>query len=287
MNCVEDEAALRLPRSGQLYRHYKGGLYRIEGRYTLEADLSEGVLYRSLNPAEAKRQWARPLTDFQAEIAPGIVRFAPLREVGIRPLRQYLPYGVIRDEVLEQILSNYDQPWRVLHSRDYVLSLFWYASHHKVALSIEQSLALLFGHVVYVPGASPDHNAELSALAYMGCARLLQDTSEVDPLTLLELLRGARPSSRPTLASKQTLQDIRRCYLADDWIHFDAAVEMLYIEKMHGCSNSSAERRQFRKSLANKLGGLLHEGPLFSANLARLEQRARANILRLGDENAT
>lgn len=51
---------MRQPQRNQLYRHYKGGLYRVEGMVTHSEDLSLLVLYRSMKDPE--RLWVRPLS---------------------------------------------------------------------------------------------------------------------------------------------------------------------------------------------------------------------------------
>jgi hypothetical protein len=59
------------------YRHYKGGLYELVCMATLEADLSEMVVYRAADGSI----WTRPkevffqLVDVDGELVP---RFAPV-----------------------------------------------------------------------------------------------------------------------------------------------------------------------------------------------------------------
>jgi hypothetical protein len=48
---------------GTLLRHYKGGLYRVEGSCRIEATLQTGVLYRACQEDEAVL-WLRPLPEF-------------------------------------------------------------------------------------------------------------------------------------------------------------------------------------------------------------------------------
>lgn len=47
------------PREGQVYRHYKGGLYLVEAIVRHSEDLSQMVLYRSLSTDGSR--WVRPL----------------------------------------------------------------------------------------------------------------------------------------------------------------------------------------------------------------------------------
>jgi hypothetical protein len=293
MNCVEsevlkrDEAVLRLPQSGQLYRHYKGGLYRVDDLATLEADLCPAVLYRSLYPREKARRWIRPLSDFQAEVAPGVPRFSALREVNLSSLRHYLPYRIITDAALEEVLSNYDQSWRIFHSRRYVLSLFWYAKQNGVALSLEQSLALLLGEVVWIPGIPQEQCQELSASLSSHWFYLLGNTSELDSLTLMSLLWPAKPTEKAH-PGRAIIEDLRLCYLADDWLHFDSALEMQWLQSKQATQRpSTAERKHWRWQKSQELGRLLAKKSIFSPSLKHLNQQARDNILALVRETAT
>lgn len=57
---------MRKPQKDQIYRHYKGGLYQVEGIVSHSEDLSEMVLYRSLK--EPDRLWVRPLSMWFEEV---------------------------------------------------------------------------------------------------------------------------------------------------------------------------------------------------------------------------
>jgi hypothetical protein len=59
------------------YRHYKGGLYELVCMATLEADLSEMVVYRGADGSI----WTRPKAEFFQVVAVGgelLPRFAPV-----------------------------------------------------------------------------------------------------------------------------------------------------------------------------------------------------------------
>ena len=69
---------MRKPLPTELYRHYKGGLYRVEGLVIHSEDLSELVLYRSLKDPE--KLWVRPLYMW-FEMVPelGVERFSLMK----------------------------------------------------------------------------------------------------------------------------------------------------------------------------------------------------------------
>jgi hypothetical protein len=48
---------------GTFLRHYKGGLYRVEGMCRIEATLQTGILYRACQGDETVL-WLRPLPEF-------------------------------------------------------------------------------------------------------------------------------------------------------------------------------------------------------------------------------
>ena len=62
---------------GQRYRHYKGGLYEFVCTATLEADLTEVVVYRAADGSV----WVRPATVFFETVdvdGVAVPRFAPV-----------------------------------------------------------------------------------------------------------------------------------------------------------------------------------------------------------------
>lgn len=65
-------------KTGRLYKHYKGGLYRVVGTVTAEWDLKELVIYKD----SQGKIWARDLEEFtgltideNAKVAEGFVKF--------------------------------------------------------------------------------------------------------------------------------------------------------------------------------------------------------------------
>lgn len=70
-----------------IYRHYKGGEYRVlfvaKGQFTDSHDMEDIVIYESLAENAISQYWARPLKDFVAEVGgDGILtsRFSFIRE---------------------------------------------------------------------------------------------------------------------------------------------------------------------------------------------------------------
>ncbi len=53
-----------LVNQGEVYRHYKGGLYEIVCQAIQESDHAAIVVYRPLNRSDAVSAWTRPLDVF-------------------------------------------------------------------------------------------------------------------------------------------------------------------------------------------------------------------------------
>lgn len=76
--------ALQLPdhlQAGRLVRHYKGGLYRIEGACLIEATLQTGILYRPLQGNATQVLWMRPASAFDERVDTDwgpVPRFTPV-----------------------------------------------------------------------------------------------------------------------------------------------------------------------------------------------------------------
>ena len=51
-------------KPGARLRHYKGGLYRVEGACLIEATLETGILYRPEQGNATQIVWMRPATNF-------------------------------------------------------------------------------------------------------------------------------------------------------------------------------------------------------------------------------
>lgn len=277
-------SATALPKTGQIFRHYKGGLYEIDGLGVLESNLSPAVIYHSIHPAEKSRRWIRPLSDFQAEVQHGVRRFLPLRDVTIHSLRHYLPDSLITDAALENMLSAYDQPWRIFKSRRYVLSLFWYAQQNNVALSLEQALALLWGDSVWIPGTPEAQCRELSAKLASHWVHLLSDRSQLDTLELVTLLFSHPSAEKPICPTRALIEDLRLCYLADDWLHFDAALEMQWLDTADKSRPNPYARRYWRQTKSRELRELLNQNAVFCQLPQHIVKNAHNNLALLESE---
>lgn len=84
---MPDDPDLHVPvhlQAGSLVRHYKGGLYRLEGACLIEATLETGILYRPQQGNATHVLWMRPASAFDelVETDHGPVRrFSPVTEV--------------------------------------------------------------------------------------------------------------------------------------------------------------------------------------------------------------
>ena len=86
-----ERPALTIPahlRPGALIRHYKGGLYRVEGACLIEATLETGILYRPQQGNATDVLWMRPISQFDewVDTPEGRVqRFVSQPEAGVVP----------------------------------------------------------------------------------------------------------------------------------------------------------------------------------------------------------
>ena len=67
-------------KSGARLRHYKGGLYRVEGACLIEATLETGILYRPEQGNATQIVWMRPATNFDE-----------LLDTDQGPVRRFMP----------------------------------------------------------------------------------------------------------------------------------------------------------------------------------------------------
>lgn len=65
-------------QEGSLWRHFKGGVYRILHLARIEATLETVVVYHSLSSDDV---WVRPLEVWLEEVRPGVPRFVPVEEL--------------------------------------------------------------------------------------------------------------------------------------------------------------------------------------------------------------
>lgn len=272
-----DAAVPSAVSAGQCYRHYKGRLYRVTGECLLESTAEPTVLYRALDPQEAHRQWARPMSDFLGAAQPGgAPRFALLRaEDDDSALKHYLAPLSAWQPALQEVLARYDEPWRFFHTRAHVHDMFRLAQLHELELSVEQVLAILFHDAVCIPGAPEGQNERQSMLlaqAYKG--RI--GTHDIDWATVGRLI-DETAQAVPSCELSATVVDLDLATLGDDAVHFCASDEKVWLENRHLLSPLEA-RKDFDTRRLRYLLGLASRGPLFTGPLIDLEEQARNNL---------
>jgi predicted metal-dependent HD superfamily phosphohydrolase len=273
-----DALEAQRPEPGDLYWHHKGGLYRVTGLCTVEATQAPGVLYQALDPLARQDHWMRPLFDFLGPAGEtGNARFTPLRRPGLAPLRGYIPRDVLGDADLEAVLSRYDEPWRYAHGRRHVLDMFAWAAAYRMPLTLEQSMAVLFHDLVYVPGAPAGHNEALSAWlmqVFRPCV-----CQEVDWLLVGRIIEDTS-SHQPSTAQSPAVLDLDLSSLGDDPVHFVAANELVWLENRHLLQGPSA-RKEYDTRRLRFLQDLATRELLFRDALRDREDAAWANLDRL------
>jgi predicted metal-dependent HD superfamily phosphohydrolase len=159
-----------VPSVGQLWRHYKGGLYRIRDAGKAESDQRLQVLYRSASkPGEGA--WVRDMAEFLALLPDGQPRFVLVLDDRVQAVYAALD-GVVPAEIVDHVLACYDEPWRTYHSREHLAGIFSFAARYKFQMSPAQRLAALFHDAVYIPGAATGANEAASAcLLRLLCAQ--------------------------------------------------------------------------------------------------------------------
>lgn len=266
---------VKAPVAGRRYRHYKGGLYRVEGLCVIEATLELGVLYRSLDPHARQDLWLRPVSDFFAAMDAGGKRFTEIQEPSADAMLRALPESLVPAAVRERVLARYDEPGRFFHARWHVLDLFERAERAGVMLSPEQAVAVLFHDAVYVPGVPEGTNERLSATLLRDAAlqmgsfdadlscRIIEDTA----------------SHRATCPESEVVLDLDLAVLGEAPMQFCVANELVWLENRHLLRDSPEPRRDFDTRRLKFLLNLVQEGPLFHTTLlGDLESVARENL---------
>lgn len=257
-----------------LYRHYKGGLYRIESGCKIEADGAAGLLYRSIDPYECATLWMRPSLDFHAEVGNGQTRFTRIRNVTDAALREALSPNLVSPTALDDILSRYDEPWRFYHTREHLFEMFEHAKRRNLALSHEQKLAILFHDIVYVPGAKPGVNEAQSAALALTYKGSIND--KVDWAVVGQLIEAT--AHHKTLEGPAGLVcGLDLACLASAPHEFAAGTELIWLEYRHLLPEPDA-RKTFDTERLKFLLNLASADSMFCKELADLEEAARLNI---------
>lgn len=267
------EAAVLPPKIGYRYRHFKGGLYRVEGLCTVEATQEIGVLYRALDPCARPDVWMRPISSFFS-LAGGTSRFVEVHEPSADALVRYLPESLVPAASLDYILSHYDSPGRFFHARWHVYDLFEKAANNGLDLAPEQAIALLFQDIVYSAGVPEGMNEKLSSLYVKNMASALGKFRVDVACRIIE--DTAR--NKPTIPESELVLDLTTASLADDTTEFCANDELIWLETRH-LLDAGDPRRDFDTRRLKYLLALAERGPLFcSQALNHLEKRARENL---------
>lgn len=267
-------AADALPVVGRCYRHYKGGLYRVEGLCTVEATQEVGVLYRAVDPKARQDLWLRPLSDFLAPVGHS-TRFVETAHTTPDAMHRALPETLVPASVRERVLARYDEPGRVYHARWHIEDLFMRAERAGVTLSPTQAVAVLFHDAVYVPGLPEGTNEKLSALALRDAA---SELGEFDLELACRIIMDT-VGHKATVPESALVLDLDLANLADTPLQFCVTNELVWLENRHLLLDAPEPRRDFDTRRLKFLLHLADRGPLFQTELlADLEEKARANL---------
>jgi predicted metal-dependent HD superfamily phosphohydrolase len=279
---MPDNALLRqlTPPPGSRHLHYKGGLYRVEVLATVEQAQEPAILYRSLDPEQA-RLWMRPLSSW-VEPVPHVngtlPRFVMLPQPELWALRRFLGEDLLSEARLHAVLARYDEPQRFYHDRDHVLLLFQMATDLELQLSLEQALALLYHDAVYVPGACSGENERLSALLLRAdAARFGSELLDLVNIDIAAQIIEDTARHEPTIGASELVLDLDLLPLAAPSPWFRAYNELTWLEYRHLFQQYPQPRAVFDAKRAAFLRVLAARGPLFRV-LTEHEAHARENI---------
>lgn len=270
------KAAPKTPSVGTRYRHYKGGLYRVEALCVIEATLEIGVLYRSLDIHARQDLWMRPVSDFFAKMDAGGERFTEIHEPLTAAMHRALPDTLVPSHVRKQVLARYDEPGRFFHGRWHVLDLYERAERAGVVLTPEQAVAILFHDAVYVPGVAEGTNERLSVMLLRDSAPLL---GEFDLEVACRIIDDTS-SHQATCPESEIVLDLDLAVLAEAPLQFCVANELVWLENRHLLRDSEDPRKDFDTRRLKFLLNLAEQGPLYHTELLgdNLEAQARENL---------
>ena len=266
----------RAPSVGRRFRHYRGGLYRVEAICVIESTLEVGVLYRSLDPHARQDLWMRPVADFFAVLDGGGERFSGVHEPKADAMLRALPDSLVPEIVRNRILARYDEPGRHFHGRWHVLDLFERAEKAGIALTSEQAVAILFHDAVYVPGVSEGTNERLSVMLLRDAACQLGSFD----LEVACRIIDDTATHQATCPESEVVLDLDLAVLAETPLQFCVANELVWLENRHLLRDSEDPRRDFDTRRLKFLLNLAEQGPLYhtSALGVNMEARARDNL---------
>ncbi len=266
-----------LPVPGELYRHYKGNLYVVHGSGTLEAGAHPAVIYHALDPEQRARHWIRPVREFTSTVKLGggqVPRFSLVTRPDERALRAATDRVGIPAATVDQVRAQHREPHRFYHDWNHLLFLFRTAEEQGVSLNVEQVVALLYHDIVYVPGAAPGTNEQLSAMMLRAQRRHVGVAFDVEVAAHIILDTAEH---LPTCEHSPLVLDLDLSPLAAPVIEYCAFNELVWLENRHLLQSASDARRDFDTRRLRFLLALAERGPLFT-QLVKLEDPARDNL---------
>jgi predicted metal-dependent HD superfamily phosphohydrolase len=283
------------PTPGDLFQHWKGGLYRIDAIAVREADGAPDVVYRPLADP-AGRSWTRPLASFvePVEDLDGATRprFVPIALPDGAALREATAAAGVPADLVEATLARYREPQRHYHAEWHVRDVFARARAQGLRLARAQVLALLFHDAVYVAGAPAGANEALSALLLRQAAHGREALPPPDVEAACAMIEDTATHRARDEASR-TVVALDLATLGDATARFDAWTELVWLEYRHLFAGDADPRGAFLQRRLRVLGALLEaireQAPVpaglaegLAANLQRLARRTAGTPGRAG-----
>lgn len=249
------------------------GHCRVEGSPGTAGE--SGVLYQPLAPSLDGLSRVSSLQAFLGADESASPRFVTLTPPDKTCLRQYLPHLVLTDELLSTILASYDEPWRFFHDRNHLHAMFEQAAVHEVRLSLEQSFAVLFHDLVYVPGAASGHN-EKQSIQLMKYYQQRIQRDDLDWALTAQIIEdtASHNASRP---ESEAVLDLDLSVLAGSSLQFRAANELVWLENRHLLAGGNP-RKDFDTNRLKFLLNLAERASIFVGPLLGREDAARENL---------
>lgn len=282
MEAIDIQAAHRDIQIGQIARHYKGGLYRIQDKVTLEAGNEPALVYTPLDRTLPSVRWTRATALFFEEVS-DLPRFtfSPLQsEEG---LRAAIPEYLMSAEAVESVLKRYDSADRYYHDRQHVLGMFNRALQDDVVLTPEQALAILFHDAVYAPGVTKGYNESSSCKVlrlYTPAIRGSQVNLDFVSNIIMDTVEH-----NPTFPESPVVLDLDLIGLAGSFEEFKTNWELNRLECAHLVVGEENPRDAFDSARLKLLIKMCHTPQLFKSKhykgeLNEIQFRANVEAMR-------
>lgn len=262
---------------GQIARHYKGGLYRVNDFVTLEASASTAVVYSTLDPVVKPVKWTRDLEDFFAPVGEGL-RFTPHPVLTADSLHKAMVGTGLPRTAVEAVLCRYDEAGRFYHDRQHLFSMFDAAESLGVELTSEQALAILFHDAVYTPGVPKGLNEQLSTNVFQMYFNEYLKNTEVSPELVKAIIKDTVEHKATTEQSGLVL-DLDLLNLAGPFEEFKTLWELNRLE--YAPLTADKDPGFFDRERLRFLLSLCAQPKLFASQVVLdrgAEQRARNNL---------